>query len=69
MSKGPAKVKTPTIPVLMAAQADQRTYRIVGLELSDYMPVEYAGRSYNLASLTESEAELLSKVTSWVEIG
>mgnify|MGYP001129903311 CR=1 FL=1 len=68
MSKGPIKVKTPTIPVLMGTQTDQRTYRIVGLEQSDYMPVEYAGRCYNLATLTDSEAEFLSIVTPWVEI-
>ncbi len=68
MSKGPAKVKTPTIPVLLGTQADHRTHKIVGLELSDYMPVEYAGRCYNLATLTDSEAEFLSIVTPWVEI-
>lgn len=68
MSKGPAKVKTGTVPVLMDRQDSRQAYRIVGLEPSDYMPVEYAGRLYNLAELTDADAEFLSAVTPWVQI-
>lgn len=34
-------------------------WRIVGLAKSDYMPLEYQGRTYNLASLTEEDAKFL----------
>lgn len=36
-------------------------WKIVGLKESDYMPLEYQGRTYNLASLTEEDAKFLLK--------
>ncbi len=68
MPKGPEKIKTGKVPVLMDGQDSQQSYRIVGLEPSDYMPVEYAGRLYNLAALTDADAEYLSAVTPWVQL-
>ncbi len=34
-------------------------YEIVGLEKSEYMPINYDGRTYNLAALTPEEAAFL----------
>lgn len=39
----------------------QPDYEITGLQLSDYMPIVFDGREYNLAKLTPAEVDYLSQ--------
>jgi len=43
-------------------------YTIVGLQKSDYMPILHRGKSYNLASLSQEEAELLAAETPYITV-
>ncbi|WP_020599190.1 hypothetical protein [Spirosoma panaciterrae] len=44
----------------------QPDYQLTGLQLSDYMPIVFDGREYNLAKLTPAELDYLSQYPNQV---
>ncbi|GAB4042213.1 hypothetical protein [Spirosoma litoris] len=48
-----------TDPASDVVGVQRKTYQIVGLEMSDYMPIRFDGVDYNLANLTADEVDFL----------
>lgn len=58
--KGQNKTNPSAEPIAVPADGSAPfKWETVGLEVSEYMPVEFEGKTYNLAALTEWEAKFL----------
>jgi hypothetical protein len=58
-SRSRQEPKLETAPASEIPGVESQTYRTKGLEVSDYMPIRFEGRDYNLASLTADEVDYL----------
>jgi hypothetical protein len=47
-------------PAIEPPASEPKKFRIVGLQMLESMPVHYAGEKYDLASLTDEQADILT---------
>lgn len=56
-----AAVNNEVVGVEQAPAPKVPKYKVVGLEISDHMPVEHKGVMYDFAKLTDEQLEFLKK--------